>query len=139
VKPLDNEYSDQIIEYFKRPVNFGKLEPADIEAAGGNPSCGDSVVWTMRINDNKITEILFTGRGCAISRASACVLSEMVKGKKIAEAQKISKDELFAGLGGIIMNRLTCALLPLKTLQAGLAEYEKKGAHPVRLEGVRVQ
>ena len=135
---MDDEYSDLIIEYFKHPVNFGRLEDADIEALGGNPSCGDQVDWTLRIADGRIAKIRFTGRGCAISRASACVLSEMAQGKKIEEARKITKDELFAGLGGIIQTRLSCALLPLKTLMAGLDEFEKKGNSHVRVQNVRV-
>lgn len=136
---MSNElYSDMIVEYYKNPVNFGRLEPFDLEASGGNPSCGDQVVWTVRVHDGKIAEILFTGRGCAISRASACVLSEMVAGKTLVEIQSLTKKELFDALGGVIETRIGCAILPLATLQAGLSEFEKKETGPVRVANVRV-
>lgn len=121
----DDLYSDLILEYYKHPVNFGRLEPADIEADGGNPGCGDQVTWTIRLENDRVVEILFTGRGCAISRASACVLSEMVKGKSLEEIRAIQKTEVLEALGNIVQTRLSCALLPLKTLQDGIAAYAR--------------
>lgn len=122
----DDMYTDQIIEYYKHPVNFGRLEPADIEASGGNPGCGDQVVWTLRLENDRVAEILFTGRGCAISRASACIVSELVKGKTLDEIRQIQKTDVLLALGGIVQTRLSCALLPLNALCDGITKYRER-------------
>ncbi len=139
MKPAeDSIYTEIILELYKNPPNKGRLEKFDLESDGGNPTCGDRVTFTVKITDGKVEGIKFYGSGCAISVASEALLSEMVKGKKVSEAKKISKEKLFAELGNIIQTRIKCALLGLIVLKRGIEEYEKNGAKPTVVKGIVV-
>lgn len=118
-------YSEIILELYKNPVNFGHVEHPDLVASGGNHICGDVVSFELRFEGEKVREIKFTGEGCAISKASECLLTEMVKGKTVAEIKKISNEEVFENLGGVIQTRIKCALLGLTVLKRGVEQFEK--------------
>jgi nitrogen fixation NifU-like protein len=83
---LNDLYRDVILDHNRRPRNFGGLEPADASAEGFNAMCGDRLTLRLRMADDKIGEIRFEGQGCAISTASASLMTEAVKGKTPAEA-----------------------------------------------------
>lgn len=83
-------YQEVILDHNKRPRNFGELAEPDHRAKGHNPLCGDELELTVRVADGKIDEIRFTGSGCAISKASASLMTESVAGRPLAEV-----DELF--------------------------------------------
>lgn len=78
-------YRDVILDHNRSPRNFGRLEPADGSALGHNPLCGDSLSVTLRVQDDALSEVRFNGQGCAISMASASLMSEAVTGRKLAE------------------------------------------------------
>ena len=78
-------YRDVILDHNRSPRNFGRLEPADGSALGHNPLCGDSLSVTLRVHDDVLSELRFNGQGCAISVASASMMSEAVTGKRLAE------------------------------------------------------
>lgn len=130
----DTIYSDIILDYYKNPVNFGKIRGADIEAHGGNVSCGDTVELYIKIGKEKgeetVKEITFTGVGCAISRAGACVITEIVKGKKIDEVLSITPQDIYTHLGGVIQTRIKCSLLGLNVVKKALSEWKDSKKKP---------
>ena len=85
-------YQEVILDHYKHPRNFGELDPADGKAEGYNPLCGDQVSVFVRMNDDRVEEVSFQGVGCAISTASASLMTEAVKGKTRAEATRIFED-----------------------------------------------
>ncbi len=118
-------YHEMIVEYSRHPSNFGKLENPDIAYHDSNPLCGDSIDIYMNVADNKISDIKFQGRGCAICMACTSVLTEIVKGKPIDEVKKIQKNDVLGELGleNLQAVRIKCALLSLKVLKYGLYTY----------------
>ena len=119
-------YSEIILDLYRNPVNHGELKDYDVRAGGGNPSCGDRVQITLKIENGKISDIKFFGKGCAISMAAASLLTEHVKGKSLAQAKKISDNDVFEMLGGIIQTRIKCATLAKTVLQKAIEEWERQ-------------
>ena len=120
---MDDLYRDEILEHYRNPHNFGTLESPDAVHEGANPLCGDRITLMLGIGDGGIIEeVAFTGRGCAISQASASMLTDEIKGKRLDEVARFGKDELLDDLGiEISPARMKCALLSLDTLQRALA------------------
>ncbi|HEY4028618.1 MAG TPA: SUF system NifU family Fe-S cluster assembly protein [Candidatus Dormibacteraeota bacterium] len=116
----DQFYREFILDHYKNPRNFGRIEGADISHEEYNPLCGDLVGMDFRVTDGVIDEVRFHGRGCAISQASASLLTERLQGMSLEEARAISRDDVLDELGiAISPARLKCALLPLKVLKVG--------------------
>jgi nitrogen fixation NifU-like protein len=112
---------DFIIEHYKNPQNFGHLENPDIVHEEGNPSCGDQIRIELKIDDNTITDVRFSGKGCAISQAAASILTEEIKGKTLDEVKQFDKQKMLDLLGiEVSAMRLKCALLALKVVKAGI-------------------
>ena len=117
----DSIYREIILEHSKNPRNRGTLDPADFSYEDVNPLCGDEVRIDVRVKDDNVAEIKFSGRGCAVSQASASILTEMVEGMSIDFIKQITKDDLLDEIGiPVSPARLKCALLSLKVLKAGL-------------------
>jgi nitrogen fixation protein NifU and related proteins len=118
---MDDFYRELILDHYKNPRNKGTLDPHDISYEDDNPLCGDRIRIDLRLDDeNRVSEVAFTGRGCAISQASASLLTEEIKGKTLDEIKQIGKEDILEMLGielGPV--RLKCALLSLKVLKAG--------------------
>ena len=116
----DQFYREYILDHYKNPRNFGRLEAADISHEEDNPLCGDVVGMDFKVKDGRIEDVRFHGRGCAISQASASLLTERLKGMTLEDARKISKDDVLGELGiEISPARIKCALLSLKVLKVG--------------------
>ncbi len=115
-------YQEQILDYARNPRNFGRLEDASISHEESNPLCGDVVRIDLRVGpDDRVTEARFSGKGCAISQASASMLTEQIVGRSVDEVKALSKDDILEMLGiPISAARIKCALLSLKVLKAGL-------------------
>ena len=112
---MDDFYRDYILDHYKRPRNFGTLEPHDLEAHDHNPLCGDELGVHIRVEDGKIAELRFHGQGCAISQASASMASEELIGMPIEDIGKLDADWVVDLLGiDISPTRRKCALLSLK-------------------------
>ena len=136
----DDVYSDLILDLYKNPVNKGKIHNHDLHIEGGNPICGDKVVFEMKISNEIIEDIKFEGNGCAISTAAESLLTEIIKGKTILQAEKITQQEMFDALGGkVIEARINCAILGLFTLQKGLIEFKKNPAKNKTITGIVIK
>ncbi len=122
---MSSIYSEIILDYYRHPKNKGTLENPQIQARDTNPLCGDVVEIQMLLDgDNTVKDIKFTGQGCAISQASASMLTELIKGKSLDEIRKISKEDVLSLIGGQLSAvRLKCALLSLKVMKTGLYSY----------------
>ena len=118
-------YHEMIIDYSRNPINYGKIEDHDVTFHDSNPLCGDSIDIDMKIDDNKVSDIKFHGKGCAICMACSSVLTEITKGKNIDEVRKISKTDVLGELGleNLQAVRIKCALLSLKVLKSALYSY----------------
>jgi nitrogen fixation NifU-like protein len=114
-----------IIDYSRNPINYGKIEDHDVTFHDSNPLCGDSIDIDMKFDDNKVSDIKFHGKGCAICMACSSVLTEIVKGKEIDEVRNISKHDVLSELGleHLQAVRIKCALLSLKVLKSALYSY----------------
>jgi nitrogen fixation NifU-like protein len=117
----DSIYREIILEHYRNPSNKGILEPNDFSYEDVNPLCGDEVRIDVRVSDDRISEIRFSGRGCAVSQASASILTEMVEGKTLDEVKAIGREELLEEIGiPVSPARMKCAMLGLKVLKAGV-------------------
>jgi nitrogen fixation NifU-like protein len=119
---MDALYRDFILDHYRNPRNAGTLEQPDASFEDLNPLCGDKIRMDLRIRDGVVEDVKFKGRGCAISQASASLLTESIKGKRVAEIDAIGKEDVLENLGiSISAARLKCALLGLKVLKQALA------------------
>jgi nitrogen fixation NifU-like protein len=118
---MDDLYRDYILEHYKRPRNFGELQPHDLEAYEHNPLCGDELGVHIRVRDGRISELRFHGQGCAISQAAASIASEELEGMSLDEAGQLSADWMLELLGiPISATRRKCALLNLKAVRGAV-------------------
>jgi len=149
---LNDLYRDVILDHNRRPRNFGGLEPADASVEGFNPLCGDRLTVRLQMQDDKISDIRFEGQGCAISTASASLMTEAVKGKTRADALRLfdrvhqlltddgapPAEELgkLAALSGVreYPARVKCASLCWHTLASALKSAPPQGLPPVTTE-----
>jgi nitrogen fixation NifU-like protein len=119
---MDDLYRELIIDHYKNPRHRGELDPHDYSYEDDNPLCGDRIRIDVRVDGGgRVTEAAFSGVGCAISQASADLLTESVVGKSLDEVKRLGKDDILEMLGiqlGPV--RLKCALLSLKVLKAGV-------------------
>jgi nitrogen fixation NifU-like protein len=123
---MDDLYRDEILEHYRRPHNFGTLQHADASYEGSNPLCGDRITLMLEIGDDgTVKDVAFTGRGCAISQASASMLTDDIRGKPITEIARLGNQDVLDALGiEISPARLKCALLSVDTLRRALAGME---------------
>jgi nitrogen fixation NifU-like protein len=89
---LKELYRDVILDHNRSPRNFGRLDPADAQAAGHNPLCGDKLTLTLRMRDDRLQDLRFEGQGCAISTASASLMTEAVKGRSRDEIARLYEE-----------------------------------------------
>ena len=118
-------YHEMIVDYSRNPINYGEIENHDVTFHDSNPLCGDSIDIDMKIDDNKVTDIKFHGKGCAICMACTSVLTEITKGKSLDDVRKIEKHDVLSELGleHLQAVRIKCALLSLKVLKSALYTY----------------
>lgn len=119
---MDDFYRENILDHYRHPRNAGTLEHPTHSHEDYNPLCGDKIRIDLHVNeDHIIDQVAFSGKGCAISQASASMLTEMLQGKSLDEAKKIGKEDILEALGiEIGPVRLKCALLSLKVLKSGV-------------------
>jgi nitrogen fixation NifU-like protein len=119
---MDSLYKEIVLDHYKNPHNFGTLDPADYTAEDSNPLCGDQIRIDLNVEDGIVTDIKFQGRGCAVSMASASILTDMVMGQPLEEVRALTKDDLLEEIGiPVTPARLKCATLGLNVLKLSLA------------------
>ncbi|HEX2979691.1 MAG TPA: iron-sulfur cluster assembly scaffold protein [Anaerolineaceae bacterium] len=115
-----------ILDHYQNPRNHGELPDADASVQGGLPGCSDVITIYLKVEDDKITDIRFTGEGCTISQASASALTEEVKGMPISAVDQLDHGVMSDLLGEeVVRVRPRCATLSLDTLRAAVYEYRK--------------
>jgi len=119
------EYSKKVLEHFKNPRNVGELKGADAIGTVGNPVCGDMMELSIKVDDGRISDIKFRTFGCASAIATTSMLTEMVKGKTLEEAEKLTWDDVVAGLEGLPPIKIHCSLLAVEALKTALYIYYK--------------
>jgi nitrogen fixation NifU-like protein len=118
---FEDLYREVILDHYKNPRGQGALANADAEAEGQNPLCGDEVAISIALDGETIEDVRFRGRGCAISQAATSMLTELVRGRTVAEVAEMPKDELLDEVGiPLTPVRLKCALLGLGVLKVAL-------------------
>jgi nitrogen fixation NifU-like protein len=118
---MDDLYREQILEHYKNPHHFGELVDADITQEGDNPLCGDVITLYLKVDDGRVGDVRFRGRGCAISQASASMLTDMIVGKPVQDLKTFPTKELLEELGiQISPARMKCATLSVNTLRVAL-------------------
>ena len=135
---MDSIYRETILDHTKNPRNFGSLDPADFTAEDTNPLCGDQIRMDLRVEGGVVADVKFSGRGCAVSMASASILTELVMGQPLADVRALTRDDLLEEIGiPVSPARLKCALLGLNVLNLSLAigdahpDHETASAAPV--------
>ena len=129
-------YSKTVMDHFRNPRNVGVIEAADGVGEVGNPLCGDMMTIYLRIKDEVIDDIKFQTFGCGSAIAVSSMLTEIAKGKTLAEAKKITNKDVAEALEGLPKNKLHCSNLGADALQMAIKDFEarKSGKAPVELK-----
>jgi nitrogen fixation protein NifU and related proteins len=136
-------YREIILDHYRNPRNKGRISDADVSFHDSNPLCGDEIDIHLKVEDNIVKDIKFEGRGCAISQASASMLTEMVMNKPLTSIKELNKNDILENIGLLNLGpaRIKCALLSLKVLKMGMVEYyaskDPESAQEIR-EGSRL-
>jgi nitrogen fixation NifU-like protein len=123
-------YSDKVMEHFEHPRNVGKIEDPDGIGKQGNPVCGDVMELTIKVKDDTIEDIKFRTFGCCAAIATSSMVTELVKGKSLDEAERISKQTVAEALDGLPPAKMHCSNLAADALQDAIRDYrERQKAH----------
>ena len=119
-------FTDKVIEHFMCPSNAGSRPDADAEGACGDPNCGDSLTLYIKVKDNVIEDISFLVFGCVAAIATSSMTTELVKGKPLEEALKLTDTDITQALGGLPENKLHCSVLGATALKNAIENYRNK-------------
>ncbi|HUT63305.1 MAG TPA: Fe-S cluster assembly scaffold protein NifU [Anaerolineae bacterium] len=119
-------YSDKVIDHFENPRNVGALENPDGIGKQGNPVCGDVMEITIKVRENIIEDAKFRTFGCCAAIATSSMVTEMVKGKTLEEAEKISKKAVAEALDGLPPPKMHCSNLAADALHAAISDYRER-------------
>ncbi len=117
---MEDFYKEYILDHYRNPRNFGTLDAPDATAEDLNPLCGDRIRFDLAVDtDGRVTDVKFSGKGCAISQASASMLSESLKGEKLEDVARLPQERVLENVGiGISPARMKCAMLGLKVAKS---------------------
>ncbi len=121
-------YSAKVMEHFENPRNVGEIENPDGLGTVGNPECGDIMKLTIKIEDNVIKDVKFKTFGCGAAIATSSMVTELVKGKGLEEAENVSNDTVAEALDGLPPVKMHCSNLAADALHAAIEDYKKKQA-----------
>jgi nitrogen fixation NifU-like protein len=120
-------YSAQVLDHFEHPRNAGAVESPDARVRTENPACGDILELSLKISDGRIEEIRFLAKGCVASMACASALTELVRGRSIAQARGLGREEIVGAVGSLPAASLHASHLALDALAAALDQLQRKG------------
>ena len=120
------EYSQKVMDHFMNPRNVGVIEDADAIGEVGNPRCGDIMRMYLKIKDNVIEDIKFQTFGCGAAVATSSMVTELVKGKTLEEALKVTKMDVADALGGLPPIKMHCSNLAEEAIKSAIEDYKKK-------------
>ena len=129
-------YSEKVMDHFEHPRNLGKMEDADGVGEVGNAKCGDIMKMYLKIDGDTITDVKFKTFGCGAAIATSSIATEMIKGKKISEALKLSNKAVIEALDGLPPAKIHCSVLAEQAVKAALSDYyRKQGIDPEPIVG----
>lgn len=123
---FDKTYTDTVIEHFMCPRNAGSMIDADGEGSFGDPACGDFLTIYIKVKNGIIEDISFLVFGCAAAIATSSMTTELVKGKLVEEAMKLTEKDIVEALGGLPENKQHCSNLGVKALKNAISNYFEK-------------
>lgn len=130
------EYTEKVMDHVRNPRNMGRMENPDGVGKVGNPVCGDVMWMYIRVRDNRITDISFETFGCGAAIATSSVATELVKGRTLEEAERMTNEDVVEALGGLPPPKKHCSLLAEQGIRAAIKDYrermaaqEKKAGH----------
>jgi len=119
-------YSEKVLEHYQNPRNVGKIEDADGVGVVGNPVCGDMMMITIKVRDDRIEDVKFKTFGCGAAIATTSMVTELVKGKTIEEALQITNQDVAEALDGLPPIKMHCSLLAEEAIRAAIEDYGGK-------------
>ena len=119
-------YSEKVMEHFRNPRNVGEMENADGVGKVGNPVCGDIMELSIKVDDGVITDAKFRTFGCGAAIATSSMVTELVKGKTIEEAVRISNKAVAEALGGLPPVMMLCSVLAEQALRSAIQDYQER-------------
>lgn len=119
-------YTEKVLDHFRNPRNMGEIKDADGVGTVGNPQCGDIMTIYIKVKNDKISDIKFKTYGCAAAIASTSIATEMVKGKTLDEAYKLTRNDVAKELGGLPAVKMHCSNLAADALREAINDYRKK-------------
>lgn len=121
-------YSNTVMEHFRNPHNYGKMENPDGVGRVGNPQCGDEMVIYIKVENNVIVDVKFETFGCVAAIASSSITTDLIKGKTIEEALKITNKDVVEQLGGLPPIKTHCSVLAEDGIKAAIEDYKRRQA-----------
>jgi nitrogen fixation NifU-like protein len=119
-------YSEKLMKLFRKPHNFGKIKNPDGVGKVGNPVCGDVIYLYLKIKDSRIKDVKFETFGCAAAIGTSSIITDMIKGKTIEDALKVSKDDIAKEIGGLPPIKMHCSVLATEALKKAVEDYRIK-------------
>jgi nitrogen fixation NifU-like protein len=119
-------YNEKIMDHFQNPRNAGDMDSPDGVGTVGNPECGDVVRLYIKVEDGIIADVRFKTFGCGAAIASSSYATEMIKGKRIEEALRYTRDDISDGLGGLPAKKMHCSNLAVDALKAAVEDYRTR-------------
>ena len=129
-------YSDKVMDHFEHPRNVGEIENADGVGQVGNPKCGDIMKMDIQVENGVITDVKFKTFGCGAAIATSSMATEMVKGKRVAEALQLTNKAVAEALDGLPPVKMHCSMLAEQAIHAAVEDYIKK--HPEEAAGLEL-
>jgi len=119
-------YSEKVLEHYQNPRNVGKFEDADGMGVVGNPVCGDMMMITIKVRDDRIEDIRFKTFGCGAAIATTSMVTELVKGQTLEEALQITNHDVAEALDGLPPIKMHCSLLAEEAIKAAIEDYRER-------------
>jgi nitrogen fixation NifU-like protein len=128
-------YSERVLEHYQNPRNMGEIEDADGVGVVGNPVCGDMMMITIKVRDDRIEDVKFKTFGCGAAIATTSMVTELVKGKTLDEALQVTNRDVAEALDGLPPIKMHCSLLAEEAIKAAIEDYWSKSKDPGMEDG----